>query len=252
MVRARNLLATRRSEAYTKELWKGWKSLCVFADNNGYPPPAALEHDVSQLSRLLTAYVQWAYTADLPLQLAKHTLLSVQFLMRHTRGHLQSPWDAVESWSQEQELKMRPPFPLLVLRALVGTARTLGLQNLTLGRIGLSAEYLCFAILLESAFYGLLRPGEMFGIGSDTVGLPGVGVLSGNYAVVAVINPKNARAFGRRQFAVIRNQGASEWLLWALKDRPPGFTLWPWTQAEAPQRRRAGRGPDTLKYVKMR
>jgi hypothetical protein len=205
--------------------------LCTFADNNGFSPPIQLSEDMPGLVRLLTAYIQWAYGADVKFHVAKHAVLSVQYLMRQTRGQLRSPWDAIESWSAELDLQMRPPFPFLVLRGLVGVARTLGLQFLGLGKSALAAEHLCFAILLEAAFFGLLRPGEMFKLGSDTVGLPEGGVLSGVFAVVAVLLPKNPRAFGRRQFAVVRDEGATAWLTWALKGRPPGFSLWPWTQS---------------------
>lgn len=225
----RNLVATRRSLPYRNELHKGWQALCLFCSQTNRKAPLELAFNVPALSVLVTDFIQYAYENHIPFLKARHALLSVQYVCRHAKGKMKGSWDAIESWQHELEVSMRPPMPLLVLEVLVGLARVLGFAQLESGCHQLAGEYFAFAIVLDAAFFALLRPGEMFALSSDVIALPEQHGLSGEFAVVAIEKTKNPRSFGRKQFAVVRHARPTRWLSWALAGRPKAFRLWPWT-----------------------
>ena len=227
----RNLVATRRSLPYRNELHKGWMALCEFCDQQQRKTPLEIALNLRALTLLVTDFIQFAYDNSMSFLLARHALLAVQYICRHAKGKMRGAWDAIESWHHELEVSMRPPFPLLVLEALVGLARVLGFAQLESGNYKLATEYFSFALCLDVAFYALLRAGEMFALSSDVVGLPDRHGLSGDFAVIAIEKTKNPRSFGRKQFAVVRHARPTRWLEWALRGSPKGFALWPSTPA---------------------
>ena len=229
----RNLQATRRSPAYRRQLRQAWRSLNKFAAFSGRPRPIVLLKDPHAVQTLLIDYIQNLYDRQDNLSLGRYAILAVQYVGRHLRGQLRGAWDSIESWAAETESLLRPPFPLFVFTAIVGALRILGLTVFQKGEFTWGYELLALATLLESGFYGILRPIEMLGIGNDTTALPGSPSVVGAHALVVVEKPKNARQMGKRQFAIIRNPNTSLWLKWLLGDQLPSAKLWPYSASRA-------------------
>ena len=90
--------------------------------------------------------------------MAKHALLALQFRHRELKGHLRVCWGLVESWEEEVPTNSRLPLPQLPLQALAVLARTLAPQSFGLN----SLKWFLLAVVLETGFYGLLRPGGLW------------------------------------------------------------------------------------------
>ena len=79
----------------------------------------------------------------------------------------------------------------------------------------------------------MLRPGELLALSPELVALP-ADTFAGDsqFAVVTILQPKNRRQMGQKQFAIIRSENATRWLSWLCSDLPAGGKLWPSTAAE--------------------
>lgn len=164
------------------------------------------------------------------LRLAKHAVLFVQVLRPRLRKSLQGAWEAIKSWEEQNPSHFRPPLPLPLLVSIVCKARVFaeGSDNNQDKML-----WMAFSVLVLTGFFGLLRPGELFNVRSHDVVLPNSFSMAGEFAVIKVSKPKNARQMGSQQYVELRHPDVVNWLAW-LKSRAKGqeAALWPSSAAK--------------------
>jgi hypothetical protein len=226
---ARDLKATRYSAAYRKRLDKGWEDFVEWlAKSNELVGARTFEKNPPLACNLLSKYVQHLYEKDPAKSTAdaRHTLLAAQKRFESLKGKLGPAWEVVESWRQESPGSLRNPIFLPAVLAMAVVGRMLAEVNEGPG----GYFWMSFSILLEAAFFGLMRPVEFLTLLRSGVSLPGH--MLGNaarYAICTIHNPKNRRQLGRTQFAVVRSVNSSEWLRWLCQDLDDSERLWPGT-----------------------
>jgi hypothetical protein len=93
------------------------------------------------------------------------------------------------------------------------------------------------AVALAVGFCTLLRPGELLSLTKDRVVLP-VQVAGDTWCpgVVVLINPKNKRFMGTRQFALVEEPDTVRWLEWWTAHLPPQAPLFRMTRVQLSNR----------------
>jgi hypothetical protein len=86
--------------------------------------------------------------------------------------------------------------------------------------------YFSASVIWRLAFYGLLRPKEMIGLraGDCMFHRTAVGAMCW---VLAVVDPKNRRAFGLSQFVVIKDAPTIAWVQWFTMGMHPDVKIRP-------------------------
>jgi hypothetical protein len=87
-------------------------------------------------------------------------------------------------------------------------------------------DWVILGVLVQIGFYGLLRPGEILKLRRSDVCVPSDALSSSELAVLRIVRPKNRRAMGFCQFAVVRSKSATDWLSWLVKDLGRDDFLW--------------------------
>ncbi|CAE7318015.1 unnamed protein product [Symbiodinium sp. CCMP2592] len=181
------LRGSQYSAAYKKRLRAGLDAVLKFIGRS-HKRLVALAQDLDQLDSFLEDFVNWVYRkcGRQHLSTAKHGLLAVQHLYPQHRRHLHRAWQSVQAWEDIVEVNVRVPLPLSVLCALIIAARAhAGCES---GREAFLWD--CFSVCLELAFFGLLRPGEVFKLRKCDVSLPDALLVSGiGTAVHAIAEP---------------------------------------------------------------
>lgn len=222
----RDLLGTRRSKAYNRELIKAWLSLCLFSETFFSGPIDLEKATIANLCVLLVSFVQHLYETRGrgAFNRAKHAILSVQIFIPRSRGKLRSAWDALESWNSEIPKSMRTAIPLPVCLAMAIVARIISFTT-----SGMEAyNWMVFSVFLEVGFFGMLRPAsELLKLRRGMISLPGdVFSVGAQFAIVAVLSPKNKKQMGNIQFAMIRSLQATKWLSWICEGLMSDDKLW--------------------------
>ena len=116
---------------------------------------------------------------------------------RHFRvlSHLLDSWEALRTWKRLKPSKRRRPLSPYILKCIVVCC---------LARAGLDPhgawKWVGTAILLLTGFAGIARPGELFGLYVDAVGLPDDQRIGGGFiAILVVRSPKNRAHMGVQQ-----------------------------------------------------
>ena len=91
--------------------------------------------------------------------------------------------------------------------------------------------WVCLGVCIQVAFYGMLRPGELFGLTFAHIRFPAAWVGESPFAVLAILAAKNSHALGFWQFATVRSVAATAWLRWLGQGRKHDARLWPASQA---------------------
>jgi hypothetical protein len=224
----RNLQATRRSGTYRKALLISWNLLAAFCIHHSLAGPRDVGANPDMANRILIAFCQDLYQNEQAIHLATNSILALQYVHRNLRGQLRAAWDSVETWSQEVDNQNRPPMPPVVLGAFCGLARLKGLQAGLRGDKALGYMYITMALWAKAAFYGLLRPYEMFALCPALICIPST-TSNLMWTIAAIEQPKAWRALGRKQFATLRHPGISEWLRWLLPLLSKRDRFWPST-----------------------
>ena len=165
----------------------------------------------------LIGFIQAAYDSHVPFWLALHGVLAMQTRYRHLRGHLRDVWDSLLSWRMVRPVSSRTPARLEVVQ---------GLSYLSVATAFISSptpSYLCyaFALAVRLAFFGLLRPKELFALKVGDLVLPSIGTFrSLNVAIVRVLDPKNKFHMGRVQVRIIRDHPTIAWACWLVSSLP--------------------------------
>jgi hypothetical protein len=110
---------------------------------------------------------------------------------------------------------------------------------------------LSFSLLIGAAFFGRLRPREVFPVTVSMISFPQeMLALAHRYAIWRIDKPKNKKQRGNAQFTVIRSENTSAWLWWFCQSLLPSDRLWPATPHEF--RRRFGRIMELLGLENLR
>ena len=181
----------------------------------------SMVNDVDRVNDVLAQFVQYCWDSGIALWRAKHAVLACQLRWRHLKGRLYRPWDALKSWEVQKGKQSRRPIPLELLHALVVFALASSLED-----PGLADLYVPCGILSWVAFHALLRPAELVALTVADIMFQddGLGTL---IVVIALRNPKNRRAMGSSQFALVRHSGVAHWLRWFIQGLPRSTRLWP-------------------------
>ena len=104
---------------------------------------------------LVSDYLEHLWASGEGRALASDTVAALQDADPHLRGCLQGTWRLLKVWSQHEIPHRAPPFPEIVLHALVGWAIFHTDYN--------------FALSLLLGFYGMMRTGEILSFSSHQV-----------------------------------------------------------------------------------
>lgn len=217
------------SLAYRKRLAEGGRALGSFLESNGLDWTYIEKNKSHKIDALLDSFVKHLHSMELKsgLRIAKHAVLFVQASRPRLKKTLKTTWNSLRSWEEQQPSGFRPPVPVAVLAALVCKSRQLGLksENSQEKRLWHSV-----GTLLLVGFFGLLRPGEMFGLCCSDVTLPNSVSMGSPFAVLMIRSPKNSRQMGKQQFAEVHNPDAVNWLAWSISvAKSKSARLWPST-----------------------
>jgi len=223
VTRAVNLQEVRLSAAYRSRLGKAGSVLAGWArERQVCLEVAALDPEV--MTELLISFLQDLFQLGAAHWLGLHAVLAVQTRWRHLKGKLRGAWDSVGSWDLLRPIHSRTPLPLVVLRALhrFGVLAAVALEP------SLAPRWWAFAVVVQVAFFGLLRPSELWRLSRANTRVPsGRSLLAEPLAVLTIVEPKNRRFGGRLQVRAVRDRTAVAWISWMARDLLPADLLWP-------------------------
>ena len=130
---------------------------------------AVLSQNPKLMTGALVAYLQALYDHGFALWLGVHTVLWAQTEFRELKGQLRSAWDSVSSWRLSRPVTSRVPMPEAVMRALVCR----GVLSATTMEKRCAHMWWNFSVVVPFAFFGLMRPQELFGLKKEHIRLPG-------------------------------------------------------------------------------
>ena len=221
-----DLQRDRLSPAYRRRLAQAAQLFLKWCRRRGQPL-SALKTDVPGLNAALVTYLQRIYSAGRAFWYAPHTILACQTLFPELRGQLRPAWESVMTWRLMRPIRSRLPLPLGVLEAI---SRFAILAALTLDTAH-SLLWWNFAVAIRVAFFGLLRPKELWQAAKHRVRVPGAHAFQNlNVAVLTILDPKNRAHQGRLQVRMIRDSVTVNWLSWLLADLPAESPLWLFSQ----------------------
>jgi hypothetical protein len=212
----------RYSGAYLRRLSLGLSAFRQWLSEHGPRGFLLARSHRRHVDGVLALFVDFCHSSELGFDLAKHAILAVQHMLQ-LKNHLPRAWNCMKAWKLELPITHRVPLPIEILMALFGFSLDCWLCG-----AGSSGLFLPMAILLRVAFFGLLRPGEVFGMKRMDVLLREVNP-SESVAVLVIRRPKNRGSLGRRQFAVVRDTPTVMWLSWMISGLEPTANLWPST-----------------------
>ena len=157
------------------------------------------------------------------LSVVKHALLGIQHVQPSLRGSLNTTWQNLRVWEEQRVSRLRPPLPVPLWVMMVGLSRGHGL---TCKHQAESKEWLVFSLLLEIGLLCMLRPGELLGLKTTDVSLPGDLALGYPQAALRINAPKNRRQFGLEQFVTLKHPNTIAWLKTFTHERTE-VKLWP-------------------------
>lgn len=206
---------------YVSELGQAWAELCLFSVSVFGLHPVGWKDDPSFANKVLVGSSSTASTSIGP------CLLAVQTVHRHLKGSLRTSWDSIQSWIHGSDASMRSPLPLLILNAICNLGRLWAWSFYEAGQFKKAWLWLRWSAVVETAFFGLLRPGEVCNLLRKHLCLAHAQLNSCLYATLAVVRAKNRRSMGRIQFASVRSQRTSSWLAFLYKHADREQPAWP-------------------------
>ena len=211
----------RYSAAYRRRLGLGLHEFSKWLQLHGPGDVRIIRKHRRRLDVLLARFVDFCFNSGILYDTAKHAVLAVQQVL-HLKRELPRVWSSLKAWHLSLPSSHRVPMPVDVLMALF----TLGL-DLWLSAVG-PPLLLPLVVLSRVGFYGLLRPGELFGLKRCDV-LIQLDHADGPVAVLVLRRPKNRAAMGRQQFSLVRDPRTVAWLAWLVQDLADSANLWPST-----------------------
>lgn len=209
----------RYSSAYRKRLLEGCRALRLGLLGGGLTFDVILKEKSSTVDELLEHFARCVRerAEKSRLRIAKHAVLAVQVMRPRLHKRLQLAWSALKSWEEQTSTSFRSPVPLALFLVIVCKAMIFSDRQI----------WTCFGALTLIAFFGLLRPGELFALRGSDATLPNAWSLGNDFAVLRIARPKNSRQMGAQQYVEIRHPVAVNWLAWLKSVRRPDAALWP-------------------------
>eukprot|EP00438_Fugacium_kawagutii_P028453 Skav206777 [mRNA] locus=scaffold1075:46207:47355:+ [translate_table: standard] len=217
----------RFSPIYRSRLLEGAQSLGHFLRVHGLSWDSIRHGRSKAVDGILDGFVQEMHRSKKKSALlkAKHGVLFVQSVRPRLHGTLKTTWNTLRSWEEMNPSGFRAPMPLPLLAAFLCQARRFAVRSSEDHEQHL---WYVLAALVSVAFFGMLRPGELFGLTPEDVSLPHSMSLAASFAVIRLKRPKNARQMGTQQFCELRHPDAINWLAWVMHSMPEkGARLWP-------------------------
>ena len=109
----------------------------------------------SRMDDLISDYLEHLWASGEGRALASDSIAALQDAEPHLKGHLLGSWRLLKVWSQQEIPNRAPPFPEIVVHAMVGQA--------------IMRHDSCFALSLLLGFYGMMRTGELLSLMSRHV-----------------------------------------------------------------------------------
>lgn len=208
----------RFSPVYRSRLLDGGQMLGQFLHAHGMKWERIKEGRSNSVDETLDSFVRFMHGLGRrsSLMKAKHAVLFVQTVRPRLHGLLKSTWNTLRSWEEMSPAGFRSPMPLPLLAALLCQSRIIAVRTED------SVEkklWFIFAGLVAVSFFGMLRPGELFGLLVGDVCLPHSMALAASFAVIRLKRPKNARQMGQQQFCEVHHPDAINWLAWIVHTR---------------------------------
>ena len=188
-----------------------------------YPSIADWWESVEGTNQLLCEYINSCHEMGTAQWRGRYAIVAVQTKWRGLKGKLGRAWDAMKSWQMTRLVVSRTPVTLSIVKVLFATALSWALEDPR------EARWLIpFAVLIRVMFFGLLRPGEAFGLTATLVSFMSDWDL-GNLCVLTLVDTKNRRRMGRLQFGLLKDASSVAWLRWLTWGMTSGMKLWPST-----------------------
>jgi integrase len=228
------LRLNRYSFAYRKRLVRGALELKTFLRTNHLPWQLILKGRSKAVDDILEKFVTERHELKRhskgSLALVKHAVLFCQVCRPRLRHRLKQTWATLKAWEEQEPGKLRPPLPIAVLMGLVCQAR---IRSQLASSAHDELKWLVFSALVLVAYFGLLRPGELFALRRKDVELPNHVNLCLPCVTLGIEKPKNYRQLGFRQFATVKHLSTCEWVSWVCSNmRSPDQKLWPHSGAD--------------------
>lgn len=217
----------RFSPVYRGRLIEGGQALGHFLRANALDWEVIRRGRSKNVDEILDSFVQAMHGLNRKssLRVAKHGILFVQTIRPQLHNTLKAAWSSLRSWEEMCPAGFRSPMPLPLLAAFLCQCRLIAARSEHRAEKQL---WYTLAGLVHVAFFGLLRPGELFGLRSEDISLPHSMSLAAAFAVICLVRPKNARQMGRQQFCEVHRPDAINWLAWIVHvSAKKGRALWP-------------------------
>ena len=210
------------SAGYLRGQQKGVERFERFLDRRGVVWRSWTGDNAEEIDTELSNWIQHEFESKQALFATTCGILAIQRRYK-LQYRLPDCWSAIRMWRRVRPFRRRRPLsPFLwkcVLLALLARA----------GLPGANAHsWIGTAVLVMVGFAGLGRPGELNGLLTCHVGLPGdERIGGGNMAVLLIISPKNRAHMGATQFIAIESKAVIRWLEWWIRDRPNHHFVFP-------------------------
>jgi hypothetical protein len=132
------------------------------------------------------------------------------------RHQMSGAWRVISSWRGLMPVRLHPPIPWTVFRAMVTVALAWGWTRV--------------AILLLCGFFGLLRPREFWELAPENIVLP-TGHDLGQVVFLLIRMPKTAARAARHQYVKIEHAGTVSFLAKVVPNLPEGYRIYGGSQA---------------------
>ena len=152
------LAASRLSPVYRRRLERGWAALRAWCRQFQFPLILALRHH-RLIDALLLNFVSQSYALNRPLVIIKHAVLATQWRERSLRKRLPNTWDALWAWEAQLPRGHRRPADERICRYLLLVALERAYSK---GSALRARSWILLAVLLLTAFFGMLRPAELY------------------------------------------------------------------------------------------
>ena len=179
--------------------------------------------DLEHVDLFMADVVQYMFDHKFPHYLAVYSVLAIQKHFR-ARHRLIESWSCIKTWKLHTPARKRLPISFNIVQ---------GMCLCLLNRAGYlsgheRANCLALVIFFVVGFHGLLRPGEIFKLRFDDIGLPTDMAIAGELvAVIMIHEPKNRLTYGRNQFVHVEDSVAIAWISWWKSLFSPGEFLFP-------------------------
>lgn len=147
------LRRSKLSSAYRGRLLEGASTLSEYLREHEVKLESLGHLKAKQMDELLESFVSSLHsTSDKgALRKAKHAVLYIQSIRPRLKKSLQSTWQTLKAWEEEQPSSYRWPLPMPLMAVIVCESRRLALEAGDRRQMDL---WLVFSVMVSTAFLG--------------------------------------------------------------------------------------------------